>query len=47
MIGVERTLDAWCDLAGLLSGGVLGLFALSLLSRRPVAPQGPWPAACS
>jgi SSS family solute:Na+ symporter len=34
MIGVERALDAWWDLAGLFSGGVLGLFALSLLSRQ-------------
>jgi SSS family solute:Na+ symporter len=40
MIGVERALDAWWDLAGLFSGGVLGLFALSLLSRRAGAAAG-------
>lgn len=34
MIQVETALDAWWDLAGFFSGGVLGLFALSLVSRR-------------
>jgi SSS family solute:Na+ symporter len=34
MIGVGNTLDAWWDLAGLFSGGVLGLFLLGLISRR-------------
>jgi SSS family solute:Na+ symporter len=34
MIRVEKALDAWWDLAGIFSGGVLGLFLLGLISRR-------------
>jgi SSS family solute:Na+ symporter len=34
MIRVERALDAWWNLAGFFSGGVLGLFLLGLVSRR-------------
>lgn len=34
MIGVGTGLDAWWQLAGLFSGGVLGLFLLGLVSRR-------------
>ncbi len=34
MIGVGAGLDAWWQLAGLFSGGVLGLFLLGLVSRR-------------
>jgi SSS family solute:Na+ symporter len=46
MIGVERALDAWWDLAGFFSGGVLGLFALSLLSRRTGRAAGAVAVAC-
>lgn len=34
MINVGTGLDAWWQLAGLFSGGVLGLFLLGLVSRR-------------
>jgi solute:Na+ symporter, SSS family len=34
MIRVEKTLDAWWGLAGVFSGGVLGLFVLGLICRR-------------
>jgi SSS family solute:Na+ symporter len=34
MIQVRTALDAWWDLAGLFSGGVLGLFLLGLTTRR-------------
>ena len=34
MIRVETALDAWWNLAGLLSGGVLGLFLIGLAMRR-------------
>jgi SSS family solute:Na+ symporter len=34
MIRVDTALDAWWNLAGLFSGGVLGLLLLSLLFRR-------------
>ncbi|QDV80430.1 sodium:solute symporter [Botrimarina mediterranea] len=34
LIGAESALDAWWLLAGVFSGGVLGLFLLSILSRR-------------
>jgi SSS family solute:Na+ symporter len=34
MIRVEMALDAWWNLAGLLSGGVLGLFLIGLVSRH-------------
>jgi SSS family solute:Na+ symporter len=34
MIRVEKALDAWWDLAGIFSGGVLGLFLLGLVCRR-------------
>jgi SSS family solute:Na+ symporter len=39
MIRVETALDAWWNLAGLLSGGVLGLFLIGLMTPRtdPVA----------
>jgi SSS family solute:Na+ symporter len=33
MIGVESILDLWWQLAGILSGGMLGLFLLGVLSR--------------
>jgi SSS family solute:Na+ symporter len=35
LIRVETALDAWWNLAGVFSGGVLGLFLLGLVSRRP------------
>jgi SSS family solute:Na+ symporter len=34
VIGVDKALDAWWNLAGLFSGGVLGLFLLSLINPR-------------
>jgi solute:Na+ symporter, SSS family len=34
MIGVKSLLDAWWKLAGIFSGGILGLFLLGLLARR-------------
>jgi SSS family solute:Na+ symporter len=34
MIRVGSALDAWWNLAGIFSGGVLGLFLLGMLSRR-------------
>jgi len=34
MISVKGALDAWWSLAGIFSGGMLGLFLLGILSRR-------------
>lgn len=34
MIGAKSALDVWWDLAGVFSGGMLGLFLLGLLARR-------------
>jgi SSS family solute:Na+ symporter len=34
MINVRSALDAWWNLAGIASGGMLGLFLLGFLSRR-------------
>jgi SSS family solute:Na+ symporter len=34
MIRVENVLDAWWQLAGIFSGGMLGLFLLGLISRK-------------
>jgi len=34
MIRVRQVLDVWWELAGLFSGGMLGLFLLGMLSRR-------------
>jgi len=34
MIRVRSALDAWWELAGIFSGGMLGLFLLGLISRR-------------
>jgi SSS family solute:Na+ symporter len=34
MIGVKAALDAWWNIAGALSGGMLGLFLLGYLTRR-------------
>ncbi len=34
MISIKSTLDAWWNLAGIFSGGMLGLFLLGALSRR-------------
>lgn len=34
MIRVDAALDAWWNMAGIFSGGVLGLFLLGLISRR-------------
>lgn len=38
MIRVRSALDAWWNLAGLFSGGMLGLFLLGLISRRARNP---------
>ncbi len=46
MIRVETALDAWWNLAGLFSGGVLGLFLLSLVSRRAGPVAGATAVAC-
>ncbi|MBM4034323.1 MAG: sodium/solute symporter [Planctomycetes bacterium] len=37
MMRVKSALDAWWELSGVFSGGMLGLFLLGLLSRRPRA----------
>ena len=39
MIGVESTLKTWWKLAGIFSGGVLGLFLLGLLSHQVKSRQ--------
>jgi solute:Na+ symporter, SSS family len=38
MINVRSALDAWWTLAGIFSGGMLGLFLLGFLSRRASRP---------
>ena len=38
MIRVKSALDAWWNLQGILSGGMLGLFLLGLISRRAKSP---------
>lgn len=38
MIRVRSALDAWWELAGIFSGGMLGLFLLGLISRRAGSP---------
>lgn len=40
MVAVESALDAWWQLAGIFSGGVLGLFLLGLFSRRSDSVAG-------
>ena len=40
MIRVQSALDAWWQLAGIFSGGMLGLFLLGLLSRRAGSRAG-------
>jgi SSS family solute:Na+ symporter len=39
MISIKSTLDAWWNLAGIFSGGMLGLFLLGALSRRAGSVQ--------
>jgi SSS family solute:Na+ symporter len=39
MISIKGTLDAWWNLAGIFSGGMLGLFLLGALSRRAGSGQ--------
>ena len=39
MIRVKSALDAWWELAGIFSGGMLGLFLLGLISRRARSPE--------
>ena len=34
MIRVTTALDAWWNMAGIFSGGVLGLFLLGLIAKR-------------
>ncbi|MCP3973593.1 MAG: sodium:solute symporter, partial [bacterium] len=38
MMSVKSALDAWWQLAGIFSGGMLGLFLLGLISRRARNP---------
>jgi SSS family solute:Na+ symporter len=38
MIRVRSALDAWWELAGIFSGGMLGLFLLGMISRRARSP---------
>jgi SSS family solute:Na+ symporter len=46
MIRVETALEAWWNLAGLFSGGVLGLFLLTLVSRRAGPAAGAIGVTC-
>ena len=39
MISIKGALDAWWSLAGIFSGGMLGLFLLGILSRRTRSPE--------
>ncbi len=39
MIHVKSALDAWWDLQGIFTGGMLGLFLLGLVSKRARNPQ--------
>ncbi len=39
MIRVKSALDAWWNLQGIFTGGMLGLFLLGLISRRAKNPQ--------
>jgi SSS family solute:Na+ symporter len=39
MMRVQSALDAWWQLAGIFSGGMLGLFLLGLISRRARNPE--------
>jgi len=39
MISIKSALDVWWNLAGMFSGGMLGLFLLGAISRRTAAPQ--------
>ena len=39
MINVKSALDAWWNLQGIFSGGMLGLFLLGVISRRAQNPQ--------
>ena len=39
MIHVKSALDAWWNLQGIFTGGMLGLFLLGLISRRAKNPQ--------
>src|SRR3546814_3568030 len=34
MIGVKSILDIWWELSGIFAGGMLGLFLLSIISRK-------------
>ncbi len=38
MIGQKSVLDAWWKLSGIFAGGMLGLFLLGMISRRPGNP---------
>lgn len=39
MISIKNALDVWWNLAGIFSGGMLGLFLLGSISRKAAAPQ--------
>jgi solute:Na+ symporter, SSS family len=45
MIEVKNILDVWWELAGIFSGGLLGLFLLGLLSRRAGGVAALWGVA--
>lgn len=45
MIQVRTALDAWWKLAGIFSGGMLGLFLLGILSRRAQSKHAAWGVA--
>jgi len=46
MISVKNALDMWWGLAGIFSGGMLGLFLLGFMSRRAVNRSGVAGVAC-
>ena len=46
MINVKSALDAWWKLAGIFSGGMLGLFLLAMLARRANAVAAALALAC-
>lgn len=46
MISVKAALDTWWNLAGIFSGGMLGLFLLGILSRRTASPHAFIATAC-
>jgi SSS family solute:Na+ symporter len=45
MMRIKTALDAWWQLAGIASGGMLGLFLLGFLSTRATSRHGAWATA--